>query len=1042
MRQPISLLLFALVSCNRVEPVSPQEPSLEDFLPPAPAATGEGQQVFAGVLNAQNLSQERVDGPAAQGLPGDIFLRNDKIRVIIEQPNRSLGLLPSGGNIIDADIIRQPNDPLFDPDQNPANGTGNDHWGEGSLLLRLGRNIDVNQVQIISDGSGGGAALVRFFGDDDINDFINLPGILDGIFPLPEEGDPDIDLGLEVAVDYLLEPGDDFVQVRYTLFNPADRDSGTLVGFLGDIGGISEPFVSGLGFGGAGFGELLSGDVAPAPYGAVQAAGAAYGVIPFYLNPRTQTFAPDTQGLTITIAGGLAIAYDTAVVTDLFGTNFSSKGLNAEPKTATTAGFDFVVSGSDVGVVEARYQELRKDITPTAVSGNVLSGIGPVKGARIGVFTSDDDVLDANEFPITILETNADGEYQGALAPGSYLLVADAQGFRRDTPKRVNVAAPAVEQDFTLPSPAAIAYRVEDASAPNEAFPVRISIVGVDPNPIDKRFREQSASSQLPQPAGMLVTRYSLEGDSSLDPEGDILLEDGRYRVFVSRGMEYSLYEEVIDVSAGEALALDGGATIQLTRLIDSTGYVKSDFHQHAITSPDAPVTLPLRALSYATEGTEFFASSDHDFRTDYEPIIASLGLNSFVDSVIGEETTTFDYGHFNAFPLLVDATIPNNGALDWGRGTDFFNLLPAEIFSGLRAAGARVVQINHPRGTGLTNGQYFDQAKVQYDFVNKTITSDPSAKNDLFRLPEEVQMFNDNFDAVEVYNGLQVSDENGDQRREDVRVDLILKDMANFYSLGKLATMVATSDAHTIVEMAGAPNTYVRVRDDSRAAIAANSLREDIFGALSGQSANGAPIARDAIISNTPLIRVEVAGESAIGALVPTANRQVTLQIHAEAPDWANIDTVEVFSNQIFENPEPGLPLEIGPLTPDFCFTTQVTSDTDLCQQAQGGAQPLTVASIVRNPTTGDSVLVIDITLTIDLDDLPNQFAGRDSWLFVRVSGEGSIYPIVPSLGGTDLIDLVENGRSALVGGVFPLAVTNPILLDANNDGIYQSPF
>jgi hypothetical protein len=446
--------------------------------------------------------------------------------------------------------------------------------------------------------------------------------------------------------------------------------------------------------------------------------------------------------------------------------------------------------------------------------------------------------------------------------------------------------------------------------------------------------------------------------------------------------------------------------------------------------------------LSYATEGTEFFASSDHDFRTDFEPIIAALGLNSFVDSVIGEETTTFDYGHFNAFPLEIDKTLPSNGALDWGRGTDFLNLLPGEIFTSLRAAGARVVQINHPRGTGLTNGQYFDQARINYDFVNKTITSDESATNDLFRLLQGVQMFDDNFDAVEVYNGLQVSDENADERREDIRVDLILKDIANFYSMGKLATMVGTSDAHTLVEMSGSPGTYVRVRDDSSAAIAANSLREDVFGALSGQSSNGSPIARDAVVSNTPLIRVEVAGQSAIGALIPTINGEVTLRIRAEAPDWANIDTVEIFGNQIFENPEPGLSLEIGPLTPNLCFTTQITSATDICQQADGGAQPLVVSSVVKNATTGDSVLVIDITVTIALADLPNQVAGRDSWLFVRVSGEGSLYPIVPSLGGTDLTDLVEIGRSALTGGAFPLAVTNPILLDANNNGSYQAPF
>lgn len=156
--------------CNRVEPApEPESPTLNDFLPPSPTPGG-AQVAFAGVLNGGNLAAERIDGPAAQGLPGDIFLRNDKIRLIIQQPGRSMALIPTGGNIVDADVVRDANDPLRDLDGNAANGIGNDHWGELSVLFQLGRVLNSTQCQILADGSAGGAALVRCFGTDDIDD--------------------------------------------------------------------------------------------------------------------------------------------------------------------------------------------------------------------------------------------------------------------------------------------------------------------------------------------------------------------------------------------------------------------------------------------------------------------------------------------------------------------------------------------------------------------------------------------------------------------------------------------------------------------------------------------------------------------------------------------------------------------------------------------------------------------------------------------------------------------------------------------------------
>ena len=44
----------------------------------------------------------------------------------------------------------------------------------------------------------------------------------------------------------------------------------------------------------------------------------------------------------------------------------------------------------------------------------------------------------------------------------------------------------------------------------------------------------------------------------------------------------------------------------------------------------------------------------------------ANLGYTPFVHATIGEEITTWDYGHYNAYPLLIDPTLPNGGSTDW----------------------------------------------------------------------------------------------------------------------------------------------------------------------------------------------------------------------------------------------------------------------------------------------------------------------------------------------------------------------------------------
>ena len=107
----------------------------------------------------------------------------------------------------------------------------------------------------------------------------------------------------------------------------------------------------------------------------------------------------------------------------------------------------------------------------------------------------------------------------------------------------------------------------------------------------------------------------------------------------------------------------------------------------------------------------EFIASTDHDFHTNYQPYIDRNGLREYVKTMVGDELTTFEVGHYNGFPLRYDQSLNSNGAASW------LNLAPPEIFEALEANGKygpedTITILNHPRDSlfGLYSQFGFDQ--------------------------------------------------------------------------------------------------------------------------------------------------------------------------------------------------------------------------------------------------------------------------------------------------------------------------------------------
>ena len=969
-----SLLLLACVGCNNTSPLAAALPSLP--------AEGGAPIAAAGRLDAGNFDQERVAGPASQGLVGDYFMRNDKVRFVVQAPGRAIGPCPFGGNVIDADRVASP---------------AGDQLGEVSAFLQLGRTFAFDRAEIVRDGSKGGPAVLRFWGHDAKNDFIDVVGL--GGFALAVQDDyrADVDLKMQAAVTYILMPGQTRLQIIYTIYNGSGADEKTTWGSLSDTGAQIEPFHPIGGFGEADISAVVSGGTPPGHYAALLGRGIAYGLTP----PGDVTAAFPVAGVDVEIQG-------VEELSDALGE--AGQTLAIKKNGTATREVDLLV-GNDVADISGQTLS-GADVTAAHFSGTTEPG------ARVLVSSGND--------AITVANAGSDGHFAGLLPVGDYTIQAEGDGYRRSPAQPLSLHADTTV-DLAVPPSAPLSFTIKDPSGASS--PGKISIVGAPPNVPDGRFRDISKD---PTPYGLAAVQHSRAGDSSVGDQWDhpIPLAAGHYRVVVSRGPEWSRFEQVIDVPAA-------GAHIDamIDHVAPTPGYLACDFHQHTYLSPDAPVPPEDRVVGYLAEGVDFISSSEHDVHFDYGPLLDALGVRGLLDSAVGVEVTPWDYGHFIGWPLRVDPNSPNGGALDWAGGENGPDLSPGDIFDGLRTLGARVVQVNHPRAPGgaFSNFQQnFDRAGLSFDFAARSFGGNQAAAPlapEVLGLADGAPLFSDKFDSVEVYNGFHLVAQNGEV--VDELVDANLRDWMDFLSFGFTPTAVGDSDSHQWYSVpAGLPRTLVAVPDDSAAALQAGVV-DDVANTVSGV----AP--RDVVVTNGPFVQLTVDGAK-IGRTATHASGPLAIHVEVTSAAWLAVDTVELFANASFDVPTPK-GAAAPTMTPVVCFSSRATPPAR-CAGAIGGTRPLTATLL-----GGKQSILLDVS-----DVTPDQIlaleraggSGKDLWVVARASGTLGMFPTIPA--GVDAksasIDRLISGDTQDVG-VGAMAFTNPVFVDVDGNG-WRAPF
>ncbi len=382
-----------------------------------------------------------------------------------------------------------------------------------------------------------------------------------------------------------------------------------------------------------------------------------------------------------------------------------------------------------------------------------------------------------------------------------------------------------------------------------EPLPARLSFVPPDGSVPELFTAVDAAPQELAARRNVVYTRSG---------SGAITVPPGAYRVYASRGLEWSLAQESFELRAGERAHWRA----ELVHEIDSTGWVSGDFHLHTLThSGHGDANLLERVLSFLGEGLEFAVATDHNHNTDYGPTVRELAAGGEVATVTGNEVTT-SIGHFNAFPLEpsrtpVDASLTDANAL--------FRLIRAESNPW---GVVPVIQLNHPRWDGI---DYFAQTGL--DPITGT-SSDPDHAPD--------------FDALEVFNenvGWGYFDPIADRVDTSGNRHAVLADWFHLLQRGSRPAAVGNSDSHHVQEtFSGWPRNFVRSASDDPAAIDPGAIA-------------GAVRAKQLFTTLGPFVEFSVEGVP-MGGEALARDGHAELRLRVQAASWIDCDRVKVVVN------------------------------------------------------------------------------------------------------------------------------------------------
>lgn len=1004
-----------------------------------------GVRALADVDSAPKDATDLIGGKRASGTDGDYKLSNGIIHAIIQNVGTSRGFGSFGGSLIDIDLVRS-------GQSSPTAGVvGNDYFTEMFPAFFL-TALEPSKVEVLSDGSDGKAATIRVSGRSGA--FISL---VKAFTEVVDPTDP-----LDFSCDYSLEPGKQYLKIVVTVANNGTRTAAwglnVPFGFVTLLGEGQRLFVPGE----AGFDmrfhledvykrpaslDALPGEVTS--MWATEGDGVSYAFVAgqnssgsYLLGEKAAPFYPTAtkDSILIPIASS-----------SFLGTYFAKAPQNLPPGSSYSYTAYLAVGSGDVGSVQKVVYDMKdvtirangkefvvRDSTPYGtISGWVREQKTnqPLEG--VSVVLEDDK---GNY--VTQATSRKGGVWTAPVPPGKYT------GSALDKIRSVATSEAAVpveaggaaSMNFTLQQPGDLRVVVTDERG--SPMPAKISVEGTYDNAdptvqprkflYDLRVGERYRQSDLitDDPSDPSTRKYLEKVFYATTGAGGAQVRPGKYTVYASRGPEFDLQKQDVEITAGHTTSLG----FKLTQVVKTPGWISADFHVHSVKSVDSDMALPNRVTSYAVEGVDLVVSTDHNYVADYAPTISGLKLDDWLASSVGLELTSLEMGHFNGFPLALQPGPVQHGSFRW-----FFRP-PGELFAQLRALGSdpqkTVVQINHPRDTILG---YFNAFNVSA-YTGEPLPSYSAVSVDTRPLPDggmspyDPKNFSREFDAMEVFNGKRfdimfpyrvpltplpgpepslpkcgpggptTSDcipAPGEILNEVVkgvdggfelqpRQPGAQQDWFNLLSRGQRVTATGNSDSHGEKAEAGLPRTYVQVGDTADGTMRGLD-RSKVFESIH---------AGRAVATNGPILDMTVNGQG-LGSTVVASDGKIDVHIIAKAAPWMDLKRVTV----------------------------------------RRGGRDVKVPLVLEVIAVPDTREVLRLDVERHFENIPD-----GSFILIEAAGDESMWPVftpyeVPSLEISDAVGVIgaSFGFSSTFGKykptmkqtVTPYAFTNPIWVD-----------
>ncbi len=623
--------------------------------------------------------------------------------------------------------------------------------------------------------------------------------------------------------------------------------------------------------------------------------------------------------------------------------------------------------------------------------------------------------------PWTQLVPAADGTFSARVPAGkSYVVEAHAYGRKQVEREYASLGGDTDLGSFVLPSTGSLSFRVEEANTLS-LIDAELFLISVDETEVAKvvgtlHGRFATCAPWLGSPAGASPACNRVlvhDGVATAD------VPVGRFDIYAFHGPYWTLAKQTVEVTGGPQLV-----SFSLRELpLKPAGVLAADLHVHGAASFDSSIPDVDRVLSFAASDLDVVISTDHDVVQDYARIVRDLGLQNSLATVVGLETTghipfltvpgygfPLVIGHYNFWPIKYDPSLPRNG------GPYDERVEPGQLFERTKNlfSAEPFIELNHPwadpefgRDLGFPRAIFMDLTK------NLPAGDDGTRQAFFARTPSGSTFANNAHHAQEVMNGT----DNG----------LFLQYRAFWhYSLsqGVLKTGTANSDSHSLTDnTVGMPQNLV-------ATTSAGGTAFDIV------TFNRALKEGRSLGTNGPIIDATIGGRAF--SLVPFSPASgATVKVRVSSAPWIPVEEVRFIVNGEVKKVIGGLPLPADPF-----------AETGSLVRYEG---QVALSELIAG-VTGDAWLVIEAGKPLLLaGDLGGGLEGAKDGMPDTTDNDGNgVVDASDVKAGAKIGPLADPPRpkrgetgydyAAITNG-YPLAFTNPFILDLNADGVFTAP-